>query len=164
MEMRLEDLKREKLKNEDSQCGTSDINTESYVGDPSCLAESCALSIHRSESSTVLMYEYIEERNQQRKEQAVVDEQRRSHNELIAQRFQLDLLGAHGLRARDEPSIFLKANRRLSKQRFSFTCGLYADGPDDNDQDDGSACVGGLSLRTSMRTKKTEAKESDVAS
>ena len=64
MEMRLEDLKREKLKNEDSQCGTSDITTESYIGDPSHLGES-NLSVLRSETS-VLMQEYIEERNRQR--------------------------------------------------------------------------------------------------
>ena len=157
MEMRLEDLKREKAKAQDSQCGTSDVNTESYVGDPSQLAESCA-SIHRSESSTVKMYEYIEARREQLQEQTRIDEQRREHNDMVAKRFQLDLFGAHGIRA-DEPSVFLGRNGRAPRQRFCFSSGLYADGDDD---DDGSNCVGGLSLRDSMRTKRTELRDGDV--
>lgn len=160
MEMRLEDLKRERLKADDSQCGTSDINTESYIGDPSQLAESSpTASMHRSESSTVKMYEYIEERRKQQQEQAAVDVRRRDHNDLVAKRFQLDLFGAHGIRA-DEPSVFLGRNRRNPRQRFCFSSGLYADGNEDDD--DGSNCVGGLSLRESMRTKRTEAKEGEM--
>ena len=62
MEMRLEDLKRENAKILNSQCGTSDVNTESYIGDPSHMGDSTNLSVYRSETS-VLMAEYLEERN-----------------------------------------------------------------------------------------------------
>ena len=107
------------------------------------------------------MYQFIEERARQKKEHDVEDEQRRLRNEKIAAQFQLDLLGTHGRSARGGSSIFLRNNQRLAKQRLSFNSGLYADEEDEKDQDDGSPCLGGLSLRESMQTKRTEVQESE---
>ena len=116
------------------------------------MGDSTNLSVYRSETS-VLMAEYLEERNRTKVDEVQEQEQKRIRNLEIADKFRLDFFAANGMPAREEPSILLKRNKLKGiqdRKRFSFNSGLYADGEIDQ-EDQESQCVGGLSIRSSMR-------------